>query len=321
MRRTLRWPPFLLAVLAFFPAGPVEAQGVLVPLYTRDAATLQRNRAARLDGEANALADGPRKTELQDKADNERSRTYTGFTRVTDLEAAAMWGSPRAALLPAARVSPGTDRTALYTELGQAVSGGWRFVLATALAVETDTDDEEGEPAAQQAGEETEDDPSTGFRRFVSGGGNLSLAAMRPVAMRTGGTSDHVVVALPRAWANIPTLSDADGVEDFGGEVAAEYSYLRYARPMTTAGTLAAKPELPFLMLQVRTGAVMGTSSFYRTIGHADRNAFLYTVPSLNLQFENGVKLGVSYFWGFGDFSEHENLRFHVTLAPPRPRA
>lgn len=192
-------------------------------------------------------------------------------------------------------------------------------MLATALAVETNAEEEEDATTQQEEGGE-EPDPSTGFRRFVSGGGNLSFGAMRPLALKQGQTNDHVIVATPRVWANIPTLSNADAVEDFGGELSAEYMYLRYTRHMTPGG-LSDKPEMPFFALQVRTGLVMGTNSFYRTIGHADESLFLYTVPSLNLQFDNGVKLGVSYFYGFGNFSDHENLRFHITLVPPKTEA
>lgn len=316
MPTPLRWPLLLLCLLAIRPI-PVAAQGVTVPLYTREVQRGTTARESELRFMADETRDSTEKSRLTNAADRVRARAFNTLTRLNDEEAAALWASPSASLLPSARVSPGTDRTALYTELGQAVSGGWRFVLGTALAVETTDEDEGGEAGAQQNGEK-EEDPSTGFRRFVTGGGNLSFAAMRPLALQRGESSDHLIVGLPRIWANIPTLSDADGVEDFGGEIAGEYIYQRYARPMTPGGTLADKPELPFLTLGVRTGVVMGTSDFYRTVGHTDESAFLYTVPSLNLQFENGVRLGVSYFWGFGDFAEHENLRFHVTLAPPK---
>lgn len=319
MRSVLCSSALLLAAFTVIAPAPAEAQGVLVPLNTRDVLVRQRARVQQADAQVATAAAGQRQ-EAQTRADRERDRDYGWFTRLNDLEAAELWASPRGSLLPAARVSPGTDRTALYTELAQAVSGGWRFVLGTALAVETDADEEDetegGDLTAQQAEEE---DPSTGFRRFVSGGGNLSFAAMRPLSMMSSGGSDHVIVAIPRVWANIPTLSDTEGVEDFGGELAGEYSYLRYARKLV-GDTLSTKPELPFMTLQVRAGWVMGSNAFYRTIGHTDQSMFLYTVPSLNLQFDNGVKVGVSYFWGLGDFTEHENLSFHVTLAPPQPR-
>lgn len=223
-------------------------------------------------------------------------------------EAAELW--PKMSLLPAASVSPGSDRTALFTELAQALSGGWRFSLATALAVETKEDEE----AAEDEASDEAADAETGFRRFLAGGGNLSLAATRPMALRGGTFTNQLLFFSPRVWSNLPTLSDADAIEDFGGEIGAEYQYLRYARSRSSD----TRPELPFFAVQVHTGLVLGTNDFYRTIGHADERMFVYTVPTLNLQFENGVKLGVSYFYAFGDFSDHENLRFHIALSPPK---
>jgi hypothetical protein len=307
----------VLLASACVPA-PAAAQGVIVNLYPREVVEGEARTRIAADTLAQGIAGAPltsgavtRRQKIAQEVGAERRK----WRALNDSAAGVIWASQGTTLLPAASVSPGSDQTALYTELAQAVSGGWRFVLGTALAVKTG-EEESGTPGAQQ--EQTDSDPETGFRRFVAGGGNLSFAAMRPLAMRHGTFSNHVFIALPRVWSNIPALDNTDAIEDFGGELAGEYLYLRYARPFARNGTLAPMPELPFLILQLRGGVVMGTNSFYRTIGRSDQKAFAYTVPTLNLNFSNGVRVGVSYFYGFGAFSEHESLRFQVNLAPPK---
>jgi hypothetical protein len=228
---------------------------------------------------------------------------------LTDLDAARVWARTDG-ILPAASVSPGVERAAVYAELGEALSGAWRFVLGTALAVETAEQTDE-------AGTAQVEESDLGFRRFLAGGGSVSFAAMRPVAMHSGSYADQLLFAVPRLWTNMPTLTPAEGINDYGGEMAAEYQYRRYARRMLVPGdTLGSRAETPFLILQVRGGLVSGSNPFYRAIGRSELSSFPYVVPTLNLQFENGVRIGASWFYGFGAFTEHEALRFHVTLAP-----
>lgn len=334
----------LLSLLLLAGAMPLEAQ-ITVNVYPREVAERQRSdpqlptrqrqrftsalqQAVRrqdstvanvttLDSAAIAsqYLDVSEVTAIREQSFRQEAARSSGY-RWSDLsndEAADIW--PKLGLLPSASVSPGSDRTALFTELAQTLSGGWRFSLATALAVETDGDDDQEESATtQQDGGDQTTDAETGFRRFLAGGGNLSLTATRPLALRGGTFTNQLLYFSPRVWSNLPALSDADAVDDFGGEISAEYQYLRYARRRSTD----TKPDLPFLGFQVHTGWVLGTNSFYRTIGHANERMFVYTVPTLNLQFENGVKLGVAYFYAFGDFAEHENLRFQITLSPPK---
>lgn len=208
------------------------------------------------------------------------------------------------------------DRAEIYTELAHALTGGWRVALGTALAVERDAAEDDDPAVAQDAGDATAG--ATGFRRFLAGGGNLSLSAMRPVAMQSHTYDSQVLVFLPRLLANIPSLSATDGVDDFGAELAAEYQYLRYERSVQADGTLPARPEVPFLAASLRSGVVLGTNAFYRTVERGNESGFLYLVPKLNLQFQNGVKLGMAYFYAFGDFSEHEALTFQIAIAPTK---
>jgi hypothetical protein len=295
------------------------AQGVIVNVYPRESVeqtVLDSTQALEATEAFIQLDVGGKRTRRQTLAERVLNRARK-WRHMDDTMAARMWAARKSAILPAASVSPGSDRTAIYTELAEEVSGGWRFALGTALAVETDGT-EETTPGTSQ--EDPVDDTETGFRRFLAGGGNLSFAAMRPFLQQNGTHSSQVLIALPRIWANVPALDATDAVDDFGGEVAAEYQYLRYARSLRADGTYTDMPELPFLTLQIRTGLVMGTNAFYRTIGHSDEKMFLYGVPTLNLQFQNGVRLGVSYFYGFGAFSDQENLRFHLTLAPKKER-
>lgn len=314
----------LVALAGGLPPAGARAQGIVVDLYPREvvrdrahAAVVQRlpeGARAKVDlwtMDADAIAriaglSSDSVARLRTAAFD--AETRTGWKPLSNAEAGRIWRSP--SLLPGASVSPGTDRTAVYTELGSALSGGWRFVLGTALAVKTGGEEQDEAAAAQEDATDTD----AGFRRFIAGGGNLSLGAMRPLALRSGTFSNHVIVAAPRVWSNIPSLGDADAVDDFGGEIAAEYQYLRYERNMASD----TMPERAFLVLQLRTGLVAGTNSFYRTVGRENGHAFGYTVPTLSLSFGNGVRVGVSYFYAFGAFSDHESLRFHVNLSPAK---
>lgn len=339
--RASRW---LASLVLLFAAMPLQAQ-MTVNVYPREVAERRRTDATdnpqlaarqqqrfttALQEAARAQEQGGRNVTGLDSAalaqqldsaeiaqireqafGQEAARNGYGWGTVSQDEAADLW--PKLSLLPSASVQPGSDRTALFTELAQTLSGGWRFSLATALAVETGGENDE---ASEAEGDEADQDADarTGFRRFLAGGGNLSLTATRPIALRGGTFANQLLFFSPRIWSNIPTLKGADAVDDFGGEIAGEYQYLLYPRIRSTDPL----PDLPFLALQVHTALVLGTNSFYRTIGHDDERMFAYTVPSLNLQFNNGVKLGVAYFYAFGDFSEHENLRFQIGLSPPK---
>jgi hypothetical protein len=310
--RALSTAAAILLLAGLLPRSST-AQGIIVNVYPREAATdtalvaeLARREAERKG--VPMLAD----TALA-RVSRQAQARIGRWSRVTDTTAAQLWGRGRQSLLPGASFSPGTERTEVYTELAQEVSGGWRFVLGTALAIQTAERDED-EPGAQQ--EDGETDPATGFRRFLAGGGNVSLAAMRPLGMQVGTYHSQLIVLTPRGWANVPTLGATDDVSDFGGEISAEYLYLRYARTFDQNGALTARPDLPFLTASLRGGVVMGTHPFYRSIGHSDERLFPYVVPRVSLQFANGVRLGAAYFYGFGTFRQHERIRLQINVDP-----
>lgn len=127
----------------------------------------------------------------------------------------------------------------------------------------------------------------------------------------------HALILSPRIWANLPALSDAQGVNDFGGEVAVDYQYRRYERgaPSTTRADNA---QVAFLTISTRVSLAGGTSAFHQTIGRSSSSLLPYVSPALNLNFQNGVRVGASYFYPFGALREHENLRFSITVAPTR---
>jgi hypothetical protein len=315
MRTTSGFILILLSCAAMVPER-APAQGVTLTLYPRAVV----EDSARL---AAALPAGKRLVDLSDSQKvvavariDTAVQTLRSWRSLTDSAASTLWQTKPIALLPAANLTPGTDRAEIYTELAHALTGGWRVVLGTALAVEGGAA-ADGDPNTAQEPSETTDG-ATGFRRFLAGGGNLSLTAMRPMAMRSRTYHSEVLVALPRLLANIPSLSATDGVDDFGAELAAEYQYLRYARHVLADGSLSETPQVPFLAASLRSGVVFGTNAFYRTMDRGNKSGFLYLVPKLNLQFDNGVKFGAAYFYGFGTFKEHEALTFQITIAPTK---
>jgi hypothetical protein len=234
-------------------------------------------------------------------------------------DAALFWANDTTAILPGATLAPGSNEASIYTELASVLSGGWRFAVGTTLSVSTSGEDEEAAPEnSDAAAQEEETDTETNFRRFTAGGGNLSLSGILPVALQNGSYSSHMVFFVPRAWANIPGLSDTENVDNFGGEIAGEYQYHRYAREINADGTLGPRAATPFLTLQVHGGLVHGTKPFYRSIGREEGEIFPYLAPTLSIVMQEKVKLGVTYFWGFGAFREHESLRINFSLIAPR---
>ncbi|MBV9108823.1 MAG: hypothetical protein JO306_05425, partial [Gemmatimonadetes bacterium] len=210
---------------------------------------------------------------------------------LTEHIAGNVW-SGAVSILPTSTLSPGSKDASLFTELAAQISGGWRFVLGTTLQVPTGND---STAAASSASASTTADASRDkeFRKFVAGGGNLSLAAMRPVGLWNRDFGSHLLFVLPRLWANVPALSNSENVTNFGGEVAAEYQYQRYARTVaqlddpndTTAPT-------PFLIFQITSGIVHGTNSFYRGIGRTNHHVFAYVSPTVSFVVQDQVKLG-----------------------------
>jgi hypothetical protein len=238
-------------------------------------------------------------------------------------EAAKVWGS-QVRVLPSATLSPGSKDASLFTELGAQLSGGWRFVLGTTLSVETGSgsDQTSDEVVPAQDDSDPEEASDREFRKFVAGGGNVSLAAMRPFGRWTGDLGTHLLFFVPRAWANIPALGSAENVSNFGGELIAEYQYQRYGnRPVASTATDQNNEPLPFLTFHVDVGIAHGTRSFFRGIGRTNRSAFAFVSPSLSFLVQDQVKLGVSYFFGPNDFRSHQNLSVSLSVVPKQKTA
>jgi hypothetical protein len=277
-------------------------------------------RAAR--AEAGLAADSIRVLEeiiVTGRAAGPRARfggvDWTGFDQGG---AARFWQTRPVELLASATLAPGSEQTALFTELVGVLSGAWRVGLGTALAVglargSDGTVDEEPDPG------DADDDGSAAFRRFLAGGGNLSLAGYRPLLIGNASSSSHLVLLIPRAWVDIPTLSSTERVESFGAEMAAEYQYHRY-RSEWVDDSLS-RSEVPFLTLHARLAAATGPRAFHHALGRSTSRPLLYTVPTLNLNFAEGVRVGASFFYGFGSLQRHETIRLHLTIAPIRPDA
>lgn len=297
----------IASILWMSSPAPADGQSIIAPLYPRRVeqgrvADSLRLRATRLGRTLSQLS--------MAQVDSARS----GSTRPVVLsrdDAALLWASDDVTLLPAASISPGKDATSVYTELAAALSGDWRVAIGTTLSVGAQEEPaEETESAASEEG--------AGFNNFLAGGGNLSLTGVRPLYFANNPYDSHLVLFVPRAWTNIPSLDSTSEVTNFGGEAAIELQYQRYERAYNADGQLADKPKAPFLSVHARVGAVYGSSDFFETVGRGEDGLFVYTVPTINLSFANGVRLGASYFWGFGALDDHESIRLHLTLAPPR---
>jgi hypothetical protein len=201
------------------------------------------------------------------------------------------WGEARSGILPGANLGLGSDNAAIYTELGHVLSGSWRVAVGTTISA-TDTDSDSTE---------TERNPS--LDRFIAGGGSLSIQALRPLFLFEWWDMNRgAIILAPRAWVNIPTLSSADGVDDYGGELGVAAIYQRQNNA-----------NQPFLTAEMRFGWVAGSNAFYAGIGDADASNFVYWAPSLTLSVIDQVNIGVSTFLN-SDLVETPSLRVNLTL-------
>lgn len=188
------------------------------------------------------------------------------------------WTERRKSLLPGSGIALGTGRGAVYTELAEVLSGSWRFSTGTTLAVAAGDSATPAESEAKQV--------STAFGRFVAGGGNLALQGTRPLVLANFGEhTGGALLLIPRVWLNVPELSSADGISDYGGEAAA--SILLQRRDNNSN---------PFLNFEVRGGIVIGSTEFYETIGRTEHERFAYLAPSLTFALQDQVNFGVSTF-------------------------
>jgi len=128
---------------------------------------------------------------------------------------------------------------------------------------------------------------------------------------------NHLMFVMPRAWANVPSLGNAENVSNFGGELAVEYQYERYSRTVAQSEDKNdTTPPTPFLIFQLTSGLVHGTNSFYRGIGRSEERMFAYIAPSLSFVVQDQVKLGVTYFFGPNELRGHQNLRVNLSIVP-----
>lgn len=219
----------------------------------------------------------------------------------TESRGSLLWANEPDQLLPGAQLNMGASSGALLTELATVVSGAWRISAATALAVAAqDTEGEEGAEPGK--------DPTTAFKTFVAGGGNLSLQGVRPVAFRPAGRSNQYLLAVPRAWVDVPALGTTDDVRSGGGEIGAEYQYHR----------LADEGGKPFLVLQLRGSLVAGSKEFYQRIGHSDERPFAYLAPAASFFVADQVKIGVVGFVGPSTFRKQPRVQVSFGILKPK---
>lgn len=205
------------------------------------------------------------------------------------------WTENRRSLLPGSSIGLGTNRGAINTELAEVLSGAWRFSAGTTLAVAANDTAAATDPTSQEI--------SSGFGRFVAGGGNLSLQGIRPLVLANFGEhTGGALLFIPRVWLNVPELSSATGISDYGGEAAG--SILLQRRDNL---------HNPFLSFEVRGGIVVGSSEFYDTIGRTDRESFAYLAPSLTFTLQDQVNIGVSTFIS-GAFKSEKTMTLRLTL-------
>lgn len=206
------------------------------------------------------------------------------------------WAENQKALLPGSSIGLGTGRGALHTELGQVLSGAWRFSAGTTLAVAKDDSEETTTDPA-------DDETTSGFGRFVAGGGNLSLQGIRPfILANLGEHTGAALLFIPRAWLNVPELSSATGISDYGGEAAASVLFQRRDNKQN-----------PFLTLELRGGVVAGSTEFYETVGRTEDKGFAYVAPSLTFTLQDQVNIGVSTFIS-GAFKDAKTMTLRLTL-------
>ena len=209
------------------------------------------------------------------------------------------WAENQKDLLPGASIGLGSSRAATHTELAQVLSGAWRFSAGTTLAVATDDTTETTDPTTEET--------TSGFGRFVAGGGNLSLQGIRPLILANlGEHTGGALLFIPRAWLNVPELSSATGISDYGGEAAASILFQRRDNEQN-----------PFLSLEVRGGIVVGSTQFYETIGRTEHESFAYLAPSLTFTLQDQVNIGVSTFIS-GAFKNEKTMTLRLALLNKR---
>lgn len=209
------------------------------------------------------------------------------------------WGESRASVLPGVTFGFGSDRGAIYTELGKVLSGPWRVSVGTVLAVANDD--------AKAPADTDSEELSSGFARFVAGGGNLSLQGSRAIITAKSAYNGAVLLFAPRGWLNVPQLSSATGITDYGGEAAV--SLLLQRRD---------NKNKPFLAFELRSGIVAGSDDFYETVGRISNKPFTYLAPTLTFALQDQVNIAVSSFTSSA-FEGEPAVTLKLTLVNKNP--
>lgn len=207
------------------------------------------------------------------------------------------WGEARSGILPGSSIGLGSGSAAIYTEIGHVLSGTFRFAVGTTVAIAEGDEDEAQQGAQQQA------DTPPGLNRFIAGGGSVSLQALRPIWLIQAGTYNRLaVVAAPRVWANLPQLTSAKNVDDYGWDASTTLLYQRHQNDTS-----------PFLTVELRGGVVAGSSAFYQGIGHDAASKFVYLAPTVTVAIAHQVNIGASYFWS-PDLDSPGGIRLNLSL-------
>lgn len=207
------------------------------------------------------------------------------------------WGEAQSGILPGSSIGLGSGNAAIYTEVGHVLSGAWRLSVGTTVAV-AEEEEEDDDPEAQQQAE-----TPLGLDRFISGGGSLSLQALRPLWLIQAGQYSRLgVIGIPRAWVNLPQLTSSDDVDDYGWEAAASLLYQRHRNEGS-----------PFLTVEVRGGLAAGSTAFYEGIGHDEASKFVYLAPTVTVSLVDQVNVGASYFWS-PDLDSPGGIRLNLSL-------
>ena len=279
---------YLALAIVLLAACPVRAQILALPRLDRLA---EREAALLSDGDSG-------KGEARISAALDARRV---FAIRTEEEGVLFWNQQPTELLVGSRFAFAQEEATLHTELAAVLSGAWRFGLGTTLSVDATKEDATEDPAAT-----AEDDEAAekAFKTFLIGGGNVSLQAVRPIAIRADSYNAQFLFLAPRAWVNVPTIGVTENVDNGGAEIGAEYQYHR----------LRTDNRSPFLVFQLRGGLAFGTSQFHESLGRTSHSAFAYLAPALNFVVQDRVKIGVLGFVGPNRFDEMPRFRVNFEV-------
>ncbi|HEY7767687.1 hypothetical protein [Longimicrobium sp.] len=226
------------------------------------------------------------------------------FAVRTEEEGVLFWNHQPTELLVGSRFAFAQEEATLHTEVAAVLSGAWRFGLGTTLSVDATQDDATEDATATAAEDEEVNDAEKAFKTFLIGGGNVSLQAVRPIAIRADTYNAQFLFFAPRAWLNVPTIGVTENVDNGGAEVGAEYQYHR----------LRTDNRSPFLVFHLRGGLTFGTSKFHESLGRSSHSAFAYLAPALNFVVQDRVKIGVLGFVGPNSFNEMPRFRLNFEV-------